>query len=81
MNAVGEISREEMERLLRRVDFSKETDLKERLWKRLMERMAAEESSVMDLSDDDLAQAAGGLHTGGTACPPVKKIEFSGRKS
>lgn len=69
----------DMEDLLRRADFSKETDFKERLWKRLslrMEEMERQESFVMDLSDDELAQAAGGWHTGGAADLPVKKIGF-----
>lgn len=57
MNALEEISREEMERLLRRVDFSKETDGKTRLWDRLTEHMAAEDA-VRDLDDDFLGSVA-----------------------
>ena len=57
MHAVGEISREEMECLLRRVDFSEETDGKMRLWERLTERMAAEDA-VRDLDDDVLDSIA-----------------------
>lgn len=69
----------DMEELLRRADFSRETDFKERLWKRLslrMEEMERQESFAMDLSDDELAQAAGGWHTGGAMDLPVKKIDF-----
>ena len=65
----------DIEDLLRRADFSRETDFKERLWSRLSVLME-QESGVMDLSDDDLEQAAGGLHTGGVASPLAKKIDF-----
>lgn len=73
----------DIEELLWRADFSRETDFKERLWKRLcarmeeMEQIAREEpeSLVMDLSDEAMAQAAGGLNTNGEAHPLAKKID------
>ena len=74
---MADVPRKDMdiEDLLRRADFSRETDFKERLWKRLTEQME-QESLIVDLDDDDLAQAAGGLNWGGAANPSAKKIGF-----
>ena len=57
---MADVPRKDMdiEDLLRRADFSRETDFKERLWKHLTEQME-QESLIVDLDDDDLVQAAG----------------------
>ena len=65
----------DIEGLLRRADFSRETDFKERLWKRLTEQRE-QESLIVDLDDDDLLQAAGGMNASGSANPLAKKMEF-----
>ena len=74
---MADVPRKDMdiEDLLRRADFSRETDFKERLWKRLTEQME-QESLIVDLDDDDLLQAAGGMNASGAANPPAKKMGF-----
>lgn len=50
---MGEISQEEMERLLRRADFSAETDCKARLWDCLTELLALAQAEGMDLTQEE----------------------------
>ena len=57
-----EAGKEHLEMLLEKSDFSAESDFKERLWNKLAkDRQANYQGLIIDLSEDDMARAAGGI--------------------